>query len=152
MSLASESAPVHRAAAEPSMAGVGDYVALLKPRVMSLVVFTALVGIVVAPGHLHPVLAVFGVFETRRQIPLYSLVLAPVGASPWLLGYAGWLYAAVSLASGALMVGLALRLWRAPSEPAAKRLFAFSIVYLVMLFATLLSEHALGLSAGRVPA
>src|SRR6202040_2956831 len=42
--------------AEPSIAGVGDYIALMKPRVMSLVVFTALVGLVVAPGHLHPVL------------------------------------------------------------------------------------------------
>ena len=38
-------------------AGVQDYIALLKPRVMSLVVFTGLVGIVVAPGHLHPLLA-----------------------------------------------------------------------------------------------
>ncbi len=37
-------------AAEP---GFGDYVALLKPRVMSLVVFTALVGLLVAPGALH---------------------------------------------------------------------------------------------------
>ncbi|HRY06446.1 MAG TPA: heme o synthase [Hyphomicrobiaceae bacterium] len=35
---------------------VGDYVALLKPRVMSLVVFTALVGMLAAPGDLHPVL------------------------------------------------------------------------------------------------
>ncbi|WP_368187071.1 heme o synthase [Aestuariibius sp. HNIBRBA575] len=36
-------------------AGMGDYFALLKPRVMSLVVFTALVGILVAPGaSLHP--------------------------------------------------------------------------------------------------
>src|SRR5215472_7580414 len=43
--------------AEPSIAGVGDYIALLKPRVMSLVVFTAFVGLVVAPGHLHPVIA-----------------------------------------------------------------------------------------------
>src|SRR5581483_5207414 len=42
--------------AEPSIAGVGDYIALLKPRVMSLVVFTALVGLVVAPGHVHPVI------------------------------------------------------------------------------------------------
>src|SRR5215470_2846125 len=39
------------------IAGVGDYVALLKPRVMSLVVFTALVGLLIAPGHLHPVIA-----------------------------------------------------------------------------------------------
>jgi heme o synthase len=36
-------------------AGFGDYVQLLKPRVMSLVVFTALVGLLVAPVHLHPV-------------------------------------------------------------------------------------------------
>src|SRR6201986_2556781 len=43
--------------AEPSIAGVGDYIALLKPRVMSLVVFTAFVGLVIAPGHLHPVIA-----------------------------------------------------------------------------------------------
>jgi len=40
-----------------SEAGVADYIALLKPRVMSLVIFTALVGLVIAPGHVHPVLA-----------------------------------------------------------------------------------------------
>src|SRR5260370_37309375 len=39
-----------------SEASVGDYIALMKPRVMSLVVFTALVGLMVTPGHLHPVL------------------------------------------------------------------------------------------------
>ncbi len=39
----------------PGDAGFGDYVQLLKPRVMSLVVFTALVGLMVAPVHLHPV-------------------------------------------------------------------------------------------------
>src|SRR6478609_8463631 len=43
---------------EPSIAGVGDYIALMKPRVMSLVVFTAFVGLAIAPGHLHPVIAV----------------------------------------------------------------------------------------------
>src|SRR5579885_1410457 len=40
----------------PSVAGVRDYIELMKPRVMSLVVFTALVGLVVAPGHVHPVI------------------------------------------------------------------------------------------------
>ena len=40
-----------------SEADVADYVALLKPRVMSLVIFTALVGLMIAPGHVHPVLA-----------------------------------------------------------------------------------------------
>lgn len=38
-------------------ASFGDYVQLLKPRVMSLVVFTALVGLLVAPIHVHPVVA-----------------------------------------------------------------------------------------------
>ncbi|MCA8881226.1 MAG: heme o synthase [Rhodobacteraceae bacterium] len=38
-------------------AGFGDYVALLKPRVMSLVVFTAFVGLAVAPGSIHPMVA-----------------------------------------------------------------------------------------------
>ncbi|MGQ0567378.1 MAG: heme o synthase [Gemmobacter sp.] len=42
-------------AARTGEAGFGDYVALLKPRVMSLVVFTALVGLLVAPVGLHPV-------------------------------------------------------------------------------------------------
>jgi protoheme IX farnesyltransferase len=37
---------------------IGDFIALMKPRVMSLVVFTALVGMVLAPDQLHPVLAV----------------------------------------------------------------------------------------------
>src|SRR5688572_12674058 len=37
---------------------VAEYLALMKPRVMSLVVFTALVGLVAAPGHMHPVLAI----------------------------------------------------------------------------------------------
>src|ERR1700723_4198154 len=40
----------------PSIAGARDYLELMKPRVMSLVVFTALVGLVLAPGHVHPVI------------------------------------------------------------------------------------------------
>jgi protoheme IX farnesyltransferase len=43
--------------ATPELATLGDYVALLKPRVMSLAIFTALVGIAIAPQPLHPVLA-----------------------------------------------------------------------------------------------
>ena len=42
-------------------AAVGDYVQILKPRVMSLVVFTGVVGLVLAPGRLHPFLAAVAV-------------------------------------------------------------------------------------------
>jgi heme o synthase len=41
----------------PQEAGFGDFVQLLKPRVMSLVVFTAMVGLIVAPVHMHPFVA-----------------------------------------------------------------------------------------------
>jgi len=317
MSLVTDSAelgPIRAtgARAEPSMAGVGDYLALLKPRVMSLVVFTALVGLVVAPGHLHPVLGftallciavgagaagalnmwydadidavmtrtsgraiprgrvapgealafgavlaafsvgvlgllvswaaaallaftiffyvvvytawlkrstpqniviggaagafppvigwvattggisvepcllfliiffwtpphfwalslvraddyararipmlpvVAGMQETRRQILLYSAVLVPVGAAPWLLGYAHAIYGVTAVVAGAAMVALA---WRVCSERegergerSARRLFAFSIIYLFVLFAVLLVEDGLGVFIGR---
>jgi len=309
MSFVSEGAPLARplrgeiAHAEPSMAGVGDFVALLKPRVMSLVVFTALTGLLIAPGHLHPVLGftallciavgagaagalnmwydadidavmsrtaarpipsgrvqpsealafgvtlavgsvvflglmvnllaagllaftilfyvvvytmwlkrwtpqniviggaagafppmigwaaatgaiglesvllfliiffwtpphfwalgllradeyaragvpmlpvVAGAEETHKQILIYSLVLAPVGASPWFLGYAGLAYGVVAIAGGAAMVALSWQLWRAPADRTARRLFGFSILYLFILFAALLAERGLG--------
>jgi heme o synthase len=311
MLLISESAefvrPVGSAAAlsrrEPSIAGVGDYVALMKPRVMSLVVFTALVGMMIAPGQIHPVIAVaalicisvgagaagalnmwydadidavmtrtagrpiprgriapgealgFGVtlagfsvavlgllvswfasallaftiffyvvvytmwlkrstpqniviggaagafppmigwaaatggisvepcllffivffwtpphfwalsltrvddysragvpmlpvvagtHETRRQILLYSIALALVGATPWFLGYREAIYGVTALLAGAVMIALAWRLRKERegkrADHAARRLFAFSILYLFVVFAMLLLE------------
>ena len=56
---------------EPASLDVGsaaDFIALMKPRVMSLVVFTALIGMVMAPGTLHPAVAIS------------ALVLIAVGA------------------------------------------------------------------------
>ncbi|MFY9697845.1 MAG: UbiA family prenyltransferase, partial [Rhodoplanes sp.] len=62
MSVLSESAALQSTSSappiEPSLAEASDYFALMKPRVMSLVVFTAFVGMMVAPGQLHPVLGV----------------------------------------------------------------------------------------------
>jgi heme o synthase len=290
--------------AQPSIAGVGDYIELMKPRVMSLVVFTALVGLLVAPGHIHPVigfaallcitvgagaagalnmwydadidarmartagrpiprgrvtageaagfgftLAVFSVValgllvnllaaallaftiffyvviytiwlkrttpqniviggaagalppmigwaaatgslavepillfliiflwtpphfwalslyrsedyaragipmlpvvageqETRRQILLYTLILAPLGVAPWLLGYAGPLYGVAATATGAAMVILALRVRKEHAAyGASKQLFGFSILYLFLLFAMLLIDRMSG--------
>jgi len=313
MSLITEGADLARSAetgarVEPSLADVGDYVALLKPRVMSLVIFTALVGLVVAPGHFHPVLGfvallciaigagaagalnmwydadidavmtrtadrpipagrvtpgealgfgmtlavgavavlglatnwlaagllaftiffyvaiytmwlkrstpqniviggaagafppmvgwaaatggigfesivlfliiffwtpphfwalslwragdyaragvpmlpvVAGEAETRRQIMIYALMLAPLGVVPWLAGYSGPLYGIVSLLAGAGIVWLALRVRREVGLTAAKQLFGFSILYLFVLFAVLLADDRLGHLLGR---
>jgi heme o synthase len=59
MSVANEGADPSRAiAAAPitsRLGRIGDFFALTKPRVMALVVFTALVGFVAAPGHLDPI-------------------------------------------------------------------------------------------------
>ena len=286
---------------EPSIAGVGDYIELMKPRVMSLVVFTALVGLLIAPGHVHPViaftallciavgagaagalnmwydadidarmtrtagrpipqgrvtpgeaagfgltLAVFSVVTlgllvnlvaasllaftilfyvviytmwlkrstpqniviggaagalppiigwaastggvavepivlfliiffwtpphfwalslyrtedyaragipmlpvvageaaTRRQIVIYTLILAPLGVAPWLLGYAGPLYGVAAIVTGAAMIALALRVYGEKSGyTASKQMFAFSILYLFLLFAVLLVDR-----------
>jgi heme o synthase len=297
---------------EPSIAGVGDYIALMKPRVMSLVVFTALVGLVVAPGHLHPVIAVTaliciavgagaagalnmwydadidarmartagrpiptgrvlpgealafgltlagfsvcvlgllvnvvaaallastiafyvvvytmwlkrstpqniviggaagalppmigwasvtgdvalepfvlfliiffwtpphfwalslyrtedyiragipmlpvvaGATETRRQILLYTLVLAPLGLAPWLLDFAGLAYGVTALVGGAVMIVLAFRI-RAEREghAASKQMFAFSILYLFLLFAMLLVDRMVPTLSGHFAA
>jgi protoheme IX farnesyltransferase len=298
---------------QPSMATVGDYIALLKPRVMSLVVFTALVGLLIAPGHVHPVIGFTALFciaigagaagalnmwydadidavmartaqrpvptgriqpgealgfgmtlaigsvgtlallvnwmaagllaftiffyvviytiwlkrwtpqniviggaagafppivgwaaatgqvgfesillfliifiwtpphfwalslsraeeyaragvpmlpvvsgreATCRQILLYSLLLIPVGAAPWLFGYAGLAFGLVALTAGALMLLLAWRLHSAKTDTAragaGKHLFFYSILYLALVFAVLLAERELGILLGRV--
>jgi protoheme IX farnesyltransferase len=89
-----------------------------------------------------PVVA--GAEETRRQILIYSIALLPIGATPWLLGYAGMASGVAALLAGALMLCLA---WRVRyqregqgARRAAQRLFAFSIVYLFVVFAALLVE------------
>jgi protoheme IX farnesyltransferase len=99
-----------------------------------------------------PVVA--GADETRRQILVYTLVLLPVGVLPWLLGHAGAVYAAVAIAAGSLMTALAWRVRSArgaAGEQAAKHLFAFSILYLILLFAALLVE-SLGGALSRAAA
>src|SRR5271163_2506171 len=52
-----ERSPLLPAQTMPLETELRDWIALLKPRVMSLVVFTGLIGLLIAPGHLHPVLA-----------------------------------------------------------------------------------------------
>jgi protoheme IX farnesyltransferase len=98
-----------------------------------------------------PVVA--GAEETRRQILLYSIALVPIGAAPWLLGYVDAIYGVTALLMGALMVALAWRVRRErvgeSAARAAQQLFAFSILYLFVLFAVLLVEGGPGSLVGR---
>jgi protoheme IX farnesyltransferase len=86
---------------------------------------------------------VAGAESTRRQILFYSVLLAPIGALPWLLAGAGPAYGIAALLLGAEFLRRAYVLWRrreADANRAAKSLFAFSIVYLFALFAVRLGE------------
>ncbi|MEM8702918.1 MAG: UbiA family prenyltransferase, partial [Pseudomonadota bacterium] len=89
-----------------------------------------------------PVVA--GETNTRHQILVYSVLLAPIGVAPHLLGYASPVYGAASAVLGAIFVMLAADIWRKRDGDVARqaciRLFKFSIFYLFMLFALLLGE------------
>ena len=91
-----------------------------------------------------PVVA--GEVSTRWQILLYTLLLVPLGVAPWALGFAGLLYGTVACVTGAIMLLLAVQVLfeRAPAERASRNLFAFSILYLFLLFAVLLVERGWG--------
>jgi heme o synthase len=89
-----------------------------------------------------PVVA--GPRETRRQMLLYTLMLWPASVAPWLLGLAGPFYAAGAGALSLLFTGTALRVWRDESEQSARRMFAFSLLYLFLVFALLLADHIAG--------
>ena len=92
---------------------------------------------------------VAGPQSTRRQILIYTLALVPCALVPVLMGFGGLAYAIVSTLSGAAMLALAVQVFvRREGEAAmraAQQLFGFSILYLFLLFATLLAEHGLGL-------
>jgi heme o synthase len=86
-----------------------------------------------------PVVA--GRAETTRQILIYSILLFPVSLLPWAFGFAGAIYGATAAVCGPTFIALALNLARS-SETArqpAHRLFAFSILYLFVLFVALLA-------------
>jgi protoheme IX farnesyltransferase len=89
-----------------------------------------------------PVVA--GADSTRLQILLYTILLVAIAASPWPLGYFDWIYGVASLVLGAGMLVLAVNVFisreRSQSLRATRKLFAFSILYLFGLFATLLAE------------
>ena len=110
-----------------------------------------------------PVVA--GAASTRRQIFGYSLLLIPVCIAPAFTGLGGLLYLAVASLGGLLFLLLAWRLLRSHAGEArkeerkddglyavregardARNLFAFSILYLTLLFAALLAERALGMA------
>jgi heme o synthase len=87
-----------------------------------------------------PVVA--GRAETKRQILLYSVVLAPVSLLPWALGFAGAIYGVAAAMLGAIMIFLSWQVRRSNDKERqpSRRLFVFSMLYLVLLFGVLLMD------------
>jgi protoheme IX farnesyltransferase len=90
-----------------------------------------------------PVVA--GTAETKRQILIYCVLLVPISVLPCALGFAGAIYGATAGVSGAIMILLAMQLRKSSNaeKRPAPRLFAFSILYLFVLFAALLADAAM---------
>jgi protoheme IX farnesyltransferase len=89
---------------------------------------------------------VTGLPTTRRQILIYSLIMAAAAVAPWPLGLTGAIYGISAAALGAAFIALAVNVSRNRStEPSGmrpeKRLFAFSIVYLFALFTALVADR-----------
>jgi heme o synthase len=77
---------------------------------------------------------------TRNQIFAYSFPMAAVAIAPFLLGESGWLYGVTSALLNLVFLALAFNVWRNEANEAKdmkpeKQLFAFSILYLFLLFA-----------------
>lgn len=91
-----------------------------------------------------PVVA--GAAETRRQILIYSTLLAPLAVAPYFIGVGGPVYLALSIVLGIAFLWFAVKVYRTTegreADIAARQLFWFSILYLYLLFAVLLVEGA----------
>ena len=81
--------------------------------------------------------------ETKRQIAIYAMLLAPLSLGPWALGTVGLGYGAVAAGMSIGFVALALRLMRDRDNKTAMQVFAFSILYLFVLFAAMIADRAL---------
>jgi protoheme IX farnesyltransferase len=96
-----------------------------------------------------------GADRTRRDILLYTLLLAPLGMAPWLIGFASLAYGMIALALGALMLLFSARVYYhrtgAEADRCARQLFGFSILYLFLLFAAIVGERLVAILGLSMP-
>ncbi len=91
---------------------------------------------------------VHGARETKRQMLIYTVLLLPLGIAPCFAGFASWtLYGTASVVLGLLFLAAAVSVWIDESERSAKRMFGYSIFYLFAMFAILIADNMLGLTA-----
>ena len=84
-----------------------------------------------------------GVQYTRWQILFYTILLILVTIMPWLIRMSGAFYLGGALVLGGVFLYYAVRLLNPPNEQFAMKVFNYSVVYLMALFAFLLADHYL---------
>ena len=85
-----------------------------------------------------PVVA--GMTETKSQILIYSLILAPLGVAPYLIGMSSLAYGVIAGLFGAVFAYKAWQLKRSDDLAQAMPLFKFSLYYLTILFLALIAD------------
>ena len=81
-----------------------------------------------------------GEHETRRQILLYTLLLYAVSQLPFCAGGFGGVYLVASMLLGGAFIAGAVVLWRRADRRSALRLYLFSLVYLALLFVSMVVD------------
>src|SRR6056297_528681 len=148
----------------PGEAGFGDFFALLKPRVMTLVVFTALAGLVAAPGAIHPVVGfaailfiavgggasgalnmwwdadIDGIMKRTRRRPVPAGRIGPDEAFGFGMALAGFSVVMLGLATNLLAAGLL-----------AFTIFFYVVIYSMWLKRSTPQNIVIGGAAGAFP-
>ena len=145
-------------------ASLGDIMALLKPRVMSLAVFTAVIGMFVAPGVVHPVIGLASVlfiavgagasgalnmwWDADIDAVMTRTHMRPVPA--------GRIAAGDAMQIGMWLSGLAVVMLALTANMLAAGLLAFSIFFYVVIYTMLLKRSTvhnivIGGAAGALP-
>jgi len=92
--------------------------------------------------------------RTRTEILVYSLFLAPLGVTPWLMGFASVVYGVVAIIGGGFMIAYAVNVYRVRNaelgDKAAMKLFGVSILYLFALFGLLVIERSIPILARMI--
>jgi protoheme IX farnesyltransferase len=93
---------------------------------------------------------VAGKRATKIQIVVYSILTGVSAVAPYFTGLGGVLYLTVAALTSAILIYLSvdvlLKREGHGADKAAKRLFSYSILYLFVVFAAILAEHAMGLA------
>jgi len=84
-----------------------------------------------------------GMAFTQLQILLYTIALVATSMLPFAVGMSGLIYLAVAVVLDAIFLAYAWQIYRRYTDLIARKAFAYSIIYLSLLFAALLIDHYL---------